>query len=124
MHDSLECCAWAIKPNGHTFIYHSPPLQPIPISRFAVEVTQAVVDAIGADRTGIRLSPFQNFLDGSDSTPYATHTLLVERLNPLGLAYIHMVEPRVQGAENVNNWTDSVQPFRIVSKSRFITAGG
>ena len=30
-------------------------------SRFAVEVTQAVVDAVGADRTGIRLSPFSEF---------------------------------------------------------------
>jgi NADPH2 dehydrogenase len=30
-------------------------------SRFAMEVTQAVVDAVGADRTGIRLSPFSEF---------------------------------------------------------------
>jgi 2,4-dienoyl-CoA reductase-like NADH-dependent reductase (Old Yellow Enzyme family) len=89
-----------------------------------MEVTQAVVDAIGADRTGIRLSPFQKYLDASDSTPYSTHTLLVERLNPLGLAYIHMVEPRVQGAENVNSWTESVLPFRTVCKVPFIVAGG
>ena len=30
-------------------------------SRFAMEVTEAVVDAVGADRTGIRLSPFSEF---------------------------------------------------------------
>lgn len=30
-------------------------------NRFAMEVTQAVVDAVGADKTGIRLSPFSEF---------------------------------------------------------------
>jgi 2,4-dienoyl-CoA reductase-like NADH-dependent reductase (Old Yellow Enzyme family) len=97
---------------------HSPP------HRFALEVTQAVVDAIGADRTGIRISPFQTFLDAADSTPYATHMMLVERLNPLGLAYIHMVGPRVQGLDHVDDWTDCARPFRVVSKSPFIAAGG
>lgn len=92
--------------------------------KFALEVTQAVVDAVGADRTGIRISPFQTFLDASDSTPYTTHTALVEKLNPFGLAYVHMVEPRVQGNENVEAWHDSLLPFRTVSKSPFIAAGG
>jgi hypothetical protein len=82
------------------------------------------VDAIGADRTGIRISPFQTFLDASDSTPYATHTLLVERLNPLGLAYVHMVGPRVQGNDDVTDVQDSLAPFRSVSSAPFIAAGG
>jgi hypothetical protein len=83
------------------------------------------VEAVGADRTGIRLSPCQSFLDAFDSTPYATHTLLVERLNPLGLAYIHMVEPREQGTDDlVEGSKDSLAPFRTVSKAPFIAAGG
>ncbi len=29
---------------------------------------------------------------------YATHTYVLERLNGKGLAYVHLTEPRVQGA--------------------------
>ena len=65
--------------------------------RFALEVTEAVVAAVGADRVGIRLSPFTNFLDVADSTPYGTNVYLLEQLNKFGLAYVHMVEPRMAG---------------------------
>jgi 2,4-dienoyl-CoA reductase-like NADH-dependent reductase (Old Yellow Enzyme family) len=41
--------------------------------QFALEVVEAVVEAIGADRVGIRLSPFHRFMDATDSTPYATY---------------------------------------------------
>jgi 2,4-dienoyl-CoA reductase-like NADH-dependent reductase (Old Yellow Enzyme family) len=54
-------------------------------------VVQAVVDAVGADRVGIRISPFTGFLDAVDSHPYALHTYLCEELNKFGLAYVHMV---------------------------------
>lgn len=47
------------------------------VCQFALEVVDAVTAAIGAERVGIRLSPFANFLDASDSTPYATHMYLV-----------------------------------------------
>src|SRR5690606_27292803 len=60
--------------------------------RFAVEVTRAVVDAIGAERTGIRLSP-NNGLGDTVETDYATlYPLLVSELNALGLAYLHLVD--------------------------------
>lgn len=49
--------------------------------RFPLEVVKAVVDEIGADRVGYRISPFGGFLDASDSHPYATHIYLVEELN-------------------------------------------
>jgi 2,4-dienoyl-CoA reductase-like NADH-dependent reductase (Old Yellow Enzyme family) len=41
--------------------------------QFALEVAKACVDAIGADRVGIRLSPFHRWMDATDSTPYATY---------------------------------------------------
>ena len=65
--------------------------------RFALEVTEAVVAAVGADRVGIRLSPFITFNDVADSMPYGTNVYLLEQLNKLGLAYVHMVEPRIDG---------------------------
>lgn len=61
-------------------------------ARLTLEVTQAVADAIGADKVGVRLSPTGTFndmrLEGSEST-FAT---VIDGLNPLGLAYLHVVE--------------------------------
>ncbi|WP_172386374.1 alkene reductase [Streptomyces sp. MNP-20] len=60
--------------------------------RFAVEVAEAVAAEIGAARTGIRLSP-GNPLNGiHEPDPDETYLALVERLSPLGLAYLHVME--------------------------------
>ncbi|KAG2436722.1 hypothetical protein HXX76_006246 [Chlamydomonas incerta] len=91
--------------------------------RFALEVVEAVVAAVGADRVGIRLSPFTNFLDAADSTPYGTHVYLCEQLNRHGLAYLHMVEPRMAGNEE-RATVETLLPFRAVWKGAFIAAGG
>ncbi|KAG2436731.1 hypothetical protein HXX76_006255 [Chlamydomonas incerta] len=91
--------------------------------RFALEVVEAVVAAVGADRVGIRLSPFITFNDVADSTPYGTHVYLCEQLNKHGLAYVHMVEPRIDGIVECAS-ADTLAPFRSVWKGTFITAGG
>jgi len=60
--------------------------------RFVAEVAEAVAAAIGADRTGVRLSPYNTFNDMrlyDDVEP--TYLALVERLAPLGLMYVHLV---------------------------------
>ncbi|KAG2497597.1 hypothetical protein HYH03_004342 [Edaphochlamys debaryana] len=92
--------------------------------RFCLEVVAAVAAAVGPERVGLRLSPFTSFLDAHDSTPYATHTYLLEKLNGLGLAYIHMVEPRIMGPLEVESHPESLAPFRRVYKGVFIAAGG
>ncbi|PNW86066.1 hypothetical protein CHLRE_03g210513v5 [Chlamydomonas reinhardtii] len=91
--------------------------------RFALEVTEAVVAAVGADRVGIRLSPFITFNDVADSMPYGTNVYLLEQLNKLGLAYVHMVEPRIDGITECAT-VDTLAPFRSVWKGTFIVAGG
>jgi NADPH2 dehydrogenase len=60
--------------------------------RFALEVTRAVADAIGSQKTGIRLSPGMTLggLDEGSEGP-ALYRRLVAELNPLGLAYLHLV---------------------------------
>ncbi|MEU5210541.1 alkene reductase [Streptomyces sp. NPDC020742] len=58
-------------------------------ARFAIEVTRAVADAVGAHRTGLRLSPGNPFNDISEPAPEATYTALVDAIAPLGLAYLH-----------------------------------
>ncbi|MER5901523.1 alkene reductase [Streptomyces mirabilis] len=63
--------------------------------RFAVETTRAVVDAIGADKVGLRISPGNpyNDIDESDRADVeATYTALVDALAPLNLAYLHQME--------------------------------
>ncbi len=60
--------------------------------QFALSVVRAVADAIGADRTGLRLSP-NNGLGDIAEPDYATiYPLLVGALDSLGLAYLHLVE--------------------------------
>lgn len=61
--------------------------------RFLVESTDALVDVWGADRVGVRLSPVNGFNDMRDSDPEATFTTAAERLDGIGIAYLHLVEP-------------------------------
>jgi len=59
--------------------------------RFAVEVATAVADEIGADRTGIRISPGNPFNDIIETNTAGLYSALVEELAPLNLAYLHVV---------------------------------
>lgn len=66
---------------------------------FSLRVVSALVNAIGADRVGIRLSPWGRFLiDAPDvEVDHATCDVLVKSLAsaPSPIAYIHMIEPRM-----------------------------
>lgn len=61
-------------------------------ARLLMEVTQAVVDVIGADKTGMRLSPVNPFNDMKDSNPQAMFNYVAGALNQFNLAYLHVVE--------------------------------
>ncbi len=60
--------------------------------RFLGEVMEAVLSVWPSDKVGVRLSPTGTFNDVSDSDPARIFTYVVDQLNPLGLAYMHMVE--------------------------------
>ncbi|MFJ6630517.1 alkene reductase [Streptomyces sp. NPDC091376] len=62
--------------------------------RFAVEVTKAVVAAIGAERTAIRISPTNGYNDIAEPLDDAerVYPALVRELDALGLAYLHILE--------------------------------
>lgn len=68
-------------------------------ARFPVEVVTAVAAAIGAGRTGVRLSPLTTFGSTAplDSNPQALYDHVVEQLAPLGLAYLHVIEGETGG---------------------------
>ncbi|KAK1403693.1 12-oxophytodienoate reductase 2 [Heracleum sosnowskyi] len=57
--------------------------------RFALEVVKAVSEEIGADRVGIRISPFADYNDSGDSNPEALGLYMAESLNKYGILYLH-----------------------------------
>ncbi|RAL06948.1 alkene reductase [Aspergillus homomorphus CBS 101889] len=67
-------------------------------SRLVVEVLQAVIVRIGADRVGLRLSPWSRFQGMRMENPVSQFVDIIERARELGLAYLSLVETRVFGA--------------------------
>ncbi|KAI3765580.1 hypothetical protein L2E82_15618 [Cichorium intybus] len=92
--------------------------------RFALEIVEAIVNEIGPDRVGIRLSPFADFMDASDSNPQALGLYMAKSLNRYQILYCHMVEPRWKPkGENVES-LHSLVPMKKAFKGTFISAGG
>lgn len=94
-------------------------------SRFAVEVAQAVVDAVGAERTGIRLSPFSTFqgmkMDSEKIIPQFSD--VVEKLSKLNLAYVHLVESRICGNADIES-SERLDPLIKLWPGTLLLAGG
>lgn len=65
-------------------------------ARFLLEIIAAAKAHWPDDRIGVRVSPTNNFQGMGDSDPVAHFTAIAELLSPLGLAYLHVVEPPVQ----------------------------
>ncbi|MGP9670923.1 alkene reductase [Pseudoalteromonas sp. AOP31-A2-14] len=59
------------------------------MSRFPLEVVDAVIAAIGAEKTGLRLSPGAYFNMDEDNRDKAVFDYLLSELNTRELAYIH-----------------------------------
>ncbi len=66
-------------------------------ARLLLEVTAAVAEEIGAERTGIRLSPVSPANGVSGSDPQAQFDYIVDQLNLLNIVYIHVVEGATAG---------------------------
>lgn len=91
--------------------------------RFVLEVAKAVSEAIGKNKTGIRLSPYGAF---NDLFPFPeTHeeySLLAEKLYDLGIVYVHLVDHSSMGAPTVEPKT--VSAIRQNFKGTLILSGG
>lgn len=71
-------------------------------ARFHLEVTKAVVAAVGAERTALRLSPYSDFNGMLMDDPELSFEYLMTRLKPLGLSYLHLIEARIQGNDDAD----------------------
>lgn len=91
--------------------------------RFAVEVAKATVAAIGADRVGMRISPYGAF-NGTvaDAQMDALYERLIAELNALGLVYIHVVDHSSMGAPEVSPTLKA--KIRSAFKGKYILSGG
>ncbi|KAF9265075.1 FMN-linked oxidoreductase [Marasmius fiardii PR-910] len=108
-------------------------------SKFALEVIDAVVKAVGPRKSAIRLSPWATIQDGSERNPRVLYSYLVEEIKKAHptLSYIHLVEPRVNGIDDLksediagkNNdfihqiWSQSPGGNDTENGRRLITAG-
>jgi N-ethylmaleimide reductase len=89
-------------------------------ARFLLEVVAAVTDAIGGERTGIRLSPVTPANDAHDADPQPLFEYVVRELAPMDLAYLHLIEGSTGGPRELPE-----RPFDYVAmKAAYRAAGG
>ncbi|ARU04839.1 alkene reductase [Comamonas serinivorans] len=70
-------------------------------ARLLLEVVSAVADEIGADRTGVRISPVSPANGITCSDPQAQYAYIVDELDKLGVVYLHVIEGATGGARDV-----------------------
>lgn len=69
--------------------------------RLLREVTQRVVDTVGGERTGVRLSPNGEVQGVNDSNPHALFEAAAAALDDIGIAFLEMREPRPGGTRGL-----------------------
>jgi N-ethylmaleimide reductase len=97
-------------------------------SRLTLEIADAVAGAVGAERTGIRLSPYGVANDSAEAEPMPLFTYLIGELARRRLAYLHLIEPRASGTGQAEVFRED-QPstaaiFRAAWPTVMIDAGG
>ncbi|ODQ52355.1 NADH:flavin oxidoreductase/NADH oxidase [Saitoella complicata NRRL Y-17804] len=97
-------------------------------ARFALECMQAITEAVGQDRVGIRLSPWSEFQGMKMADPKPTFSYLVTELGNRfpELAYLHVVESRIAGnADQEENPLEKSDFLKDLWQDKvFFTAGG
>ncbi|OJD19676.1 hypothetical protein AJ78_00408 [Emergomyces pasteurianus Ep9510] len=69
-------------------------------SRFCIEVATEVAAAIGCEKTAYRVSPWSPFQGMGMADPRPQFTHLAQSLAKIGLAYLHIVESRINGSQS------------------------
>lgn len=70
-------------------------------ARLLLEVTAAVAKQIGAERTGVRISPVSPANGISCSDPQPQYNYIVDQLSALGIVYLHVVEGATGGPRDI-----------------------
>jgi N-ethylmaleimide reductase len=90
-------------------------------TRLLLEVLGAASEIWGAERVGVRLSPFGSVNDIADSNPERLFAEVIKQLSPRGLAYLHLIEPRSYAGLREEGIADA--PASVASMYRKLFAG-
>jgi N-ethylmaleimide reductase len=97
-------------------------------ARLLREVTEAVIGVWGTDRVGVRISPLSPTNGMADSDPATTFLQAARDLEALGVAYLHVIEPGVNGTLSTRAQVPSPPLasgfYRPVFSRTIIAAGG
>jgi N-ethylmaleimide reductase len=85
-----------------------------------------LVSVWGGERVAVRIGPSGKWNGMSDSNPDALFSYLADQLNRFGLAYLHVIEPRVRGNVVVEEGQAPIaaQRLRKIFKGKIVAAGG
>ena len=92
--------------------------------RFVLEVMDRLVGVWGSGRVGIRLSPTISYNGMVDSSPLATFSTLIEKLNSLPLAYLHLMRA-TPDPQQFPSWPkDAISTFGSLYRGDLLVNGG
>ncbi len=95
-------------------------------SRFLLQVVEAMVSVWGGNRVAVRIAPSGTWNGVSDSDPIALFDYVARQLNYFGLAYLHIIEPRIKGNVLIAEGQGHIATARLrkIFTGRIIAAGG
>ena len=95
-------------------------------SRFLLQVMEALVSVWGGNRVAVRIAPGGRWNGMSDSDADALFDHVANELNQFGLAYLHIIEPRVRGNVVTAEGQYAIASARLrrIFKGKIIAAGG
>ena len=90
-------------------------------SRYILEVMQVLINTIGSERVGIKLSPLHPYAGIVFQNPVATFTYLINELNKLDFAFLEIMK-RGQGFPLLEGYpeNDEIELFGSLSKNILI----
>jgi N-ethylmaleimide reductase len=95
-------------------------------TRFLMEVVEALASVWGGNRVAVRIGPGGTWNHMSDSNPDVLFDYVARQLNRFGLAYLHIIEPRVKGNVLIADGQGPVATERLrkIFRGRIVAAGG
>jgi N-ethylmaleimide reductase len=95
-------------------------------SRFLLQVVDAVVSVWGGNHVGVRIAPSGRWNGVSGSDPIALFDYVAKQLNRFGLAYLHIIEPRIKGNVLIAEGQGPIAAARLrkIFTGKIVAAGG
>jgi NADPH2 dehydrogenase len=92
-------------------------------SRLINDVIESVVDAVGPERVGLRLSPWSTFQGMRMGDPIPQFTHVINKANQSGVAYLHLVESRISGAADYDGHDRLDFAYNLWDKPLLVAGG-